>query len=379
MHSGIYIRWCRTAAVAVVAVLLAWATTTRAEFPAPNHLEIHYINVGQGGSTLIIGPNGTRILYDFGAYNGSENIVPYLRDVVGLAAADGLHYTIVSHRDRDHYVGYRDVIQSGYDVLIANYDSGSRKTSDHIRTYWLNPAKRTTAGAVRSIPLGTAIALGDGAEAIVVAANGRVYGEQRSGSARNENDKSVALLVRYRDFQYLLDGDLGAGRETCTDHETQQKDIQTRVARALIRLGLITEKHGLDVLHVAHHGSESSTSAAYYNLVKPEVALISVGKKNQRYLHPRRDVMDKVLLGPDRPSCVTAPPVKEAFQTEDGEKGCSATGCTSFAGRVLGDIRLVTDGRSGYTITGTGRVHSGRRDPEVTKKWKFALDEARQR
>jgi len=361
---------------AMLALVLAVASVARAEFRAPNHLEIHYINVGQGGSTLIIGPNGTRILYDFGAYDGQKDIVPYLRDVVRLAPTDGLHYTIVSHRDRDHYAGYRGVVESGYDVLVANYDSGSRKASDHIRVNWLNPARRTTAGQVRAIPLGTAIAMGDGAEAIVVAANGRVHGEQHAPSVRNENDKSVALLIRYRNFHYLIDGDLGAGSETCTDHETPQKDIQSRVARALIGLGLLTEAHGVDVLHVSHHGSESSTSADYYNLMKPEVALISVGKKNQRYLHPRRDVVDKVLLGPNRPDCVLAPPVKQVFQTEDGEEGCSATGCTSFLGRTLGDIRLTTDGRSRYTITGTGKVHSGRRDPNATKEWKFPVDEA---
>lgn len=33
-------------------------------------LEIPYINTGKGGSTLIIGPNGTRILYDFGNVGG---------------------------------------------------------------------------------------------------------------------------------------------------------------------------------------------------------------------------------------------------------------------------------------------------------------------
>ena len=100
-------------------------------------LEVHYINVGQGGSTLIIGPDGTRILYDFGNVRGDRDIVPYLRDKVGLAPQQGLQFTIVSHRDTDHYVGYREVIEAGYDIIVANYDSGSSKTSLKIRKRWL--------------------------------------------------------------------------------------------------------------------------------------------------------------------------------------------------------------------------------------------------
>ena len=42
-------------------------------------------------------------------------------------------------------------------------------------------------------------------------------------------------------------------------------------------LGWMKPDFGVDVLHIAHHGSESSTSAAYYKLMKPEVGLISVG------------------------------------------------------------------------------------------------------
>ena len=90
------------------------------DFQASGQLEIHYINIGQGGSTLIIGPNGTRILYDFGKRKGTRDILPYLESIQ-LKPDHGLHYAIVSHYDLDHYEGYRALVDGGYDVMVANY------------------------------------------------------------------------------------------------------------------------------------------------------------------------------------------------------------------------------------------------------------------
>jgi beta-lactamase superfamily II metal-dependent hydrolase len=346
------------------------------EFVASGELEIHYINVGQGGCTLIIGPDGTRILYDFGKVAGQRDIVPYLRDVVGLAPQDGLQYTVVSHGDKDHYMGYSDVVEAGYDVSTANYGSGSLKTDTTIIQNWLKPAKKTTAGAVQAIPVGMHIPLGQGAEAVVMAANGVIYGVEVPVPVRDENDRSVVIFIHYGDFQYILDGDLGAGPEACTDHQTGQMDVETHVAFALIQQGLMDSRFGVDVLHIAHHGSESSTSAAYYNLMKPEVGLIIVGLDQGTFLHPREDVVDKVLLPGNRAECVKAPPLKALFQTEDGIKGCSSTGCTSFSGRSVGDIKLKTDGKTGYTISGSNRVHGGSAKAiPPDNVWRFELDE----
>lgn len=351
-----------------------------AQFAPSGELEIHYINVGQGGCTLIIGPNGTRILYDFGARSGEKRIVPYLRDEVGLVPSDGIDIAIVSHRDTDHYMGYRDLVRSGFDIHVANFDSGSEKSSSTIRSHWLEPATKTTAGEVMPIPVGLRISLGDGAEAVVAAANGKMI-DRSEVDVSDENDKSVVLFIQYGEFHYILDGDLGAGEEDCTEHNTGQRDVQSAVARALRDRQLLPVELGVDVMHVAHHGSESSTSAEYFDIIRPEVALISVGLNQRSFLHPRVDVVERVLLGPDRPSCVEAPVVRAVFQTEDGKTGCSSTGCTSFAGIVAGDIKLSTDGRTGYRISSTGAAEvaddSDARTPVVVDQT-FQFDEARE-
>ncbi|NVJ99315.1 MAG: hypothetical protein HWE25_14265 [Alphaproteobacteria bacterium] len=353
----------------------------RADAYTPSgQLEIHYINIGQGGSTLIIGPNGTRILYDFGNVGRGSAIASYLNDAVGLKPSEGIHYTIVSHRDQDHYGGFAQVIDAGYDIKVANYDSGSKKpASNRMNDVWLDKAAQTTAGAVTPISVGMRIPLGEGAEVRVIAANGKIFEyTEKLPFARNENDRSISLYIKYRNFDYILDGDIGAGAEKCTAHQTSQKDFQVPIAKALMRLGWMSPKTGVDVLHIAHHGSESSTSAKYYNLMKPEVGLVSVGKNQGTFRHPRVDVVEKILLteGEERAGCVKAPPLKALFQTDGGLAGTSSTGATSFAGKIIGDIKLVTNGVSNYRISGSGHVeHQTFTENPEGGSWCFPLDE----
>ncbi|MFG6416999.1 ComEC/Rec2 family competence protein [Roseateles sp. DC23W] len=327
-------------------------------------LQIHYINVEQGGATLIVGPNGTKIMYDFGNLPGGKNIGKYLREKVGMREGDPVHYAIVSHADKDHYLGYKHFVEKdGFNVSIANYEPGTTKSiSRTMKSHWLDPAQKTWAKKFKPIPVGLRIALGDGAEAHVVAANGVVLGETTSPAVRNENDRSIALFIRHGNFSYILDGDLGGGNDPCTDHQTSQKKIQERVARALVAHDLIPEGRGVSVMHVAHHGSESSTPSGYYNAMQPEVAVISVGDNQGSFLHPREDVIDKVLLQTVKVSCSLVPPVKAVFQTSEArpKEPCSSTGCISTKGLVAGSFVITTDGRNGYDIKTEKAVKHGK-------------------
>jgi hypothetical protein len=156
----------------------------------------------------------------------------------------------------------------------------------------------------------------------------------------------------------------------------------------------MTVERGVDVLHIAHHGSESSTSAQYYRLMKPEVGLVSVGPNQGKFLHPRVDVVEKILTcrtddgkfqedackaKDTRAECARdTRPLKVLLQTDNGSKGCSSTGCTSFMGLVGGDLLLRTDGKAVYTITVSGRISSDRNRPNVLEAgttFQFSMDE----
>jgi beta-lactamase superfamily II metal-dependent hydrolase len=325
---------------------------------AQTPLQIHYINVEQGQSTLIIGPNGTTILFDGGMeFKGTNEVVPYLQSI-GIPVSQTLDYIVSSHHDTDHYMGLTEVINYGYNAYHV-YDNGSDKTN----TYWVAfvdaVTNHTTAAAVTAISPGTVIDLGYGATATCVAANGSVVGSGAvSGGTSDENDRSVCLLIKYGDFDYVVTGDMGGGSGDigCTGRSTSQINMESPMLQAVMPAGVhpLLSQYGVEVAHVGHHGSESSTNADYMNVLTPRVACISVGSgQSTSWYHPRVDVVEHVLLA--GVSCITAPAAL-VLQTEEG----SPTGATtSFAGNCVGDIVISTDGINSYTISADGAVTQG--------------------
>jgi hypothetical protein len=108
------------------------------------------------------------------------------------------------------------------------------------------------------------------------------------------------------------------------------------------------------VLHVNHHGSESSTNPTYFNTAQPEVALIGVGDgESTGWDLPRIDVVDHVLSAGST-SCITAPAAL-VFQTEEGNPGSTNMSTTGYC---VGNIKVSTDGYT-YTVDADGLVHQG--------------------
>ena len=321
-------------------------------------LEIHYINVGWGGSVLVKGPDGTTVLLEAGnTGRGTDRVVPYLQSI-GIMPANGLDYTFAGHQHCDHLGGLDEVINAGYNVHVKNYYNGSSTTSTCV-TGWNTAAATTTAGAPVSVPVGTVIQLGNGAKLTVVARNGSIIGGG-SVSVSNENDRSIAILIQYGGFDYIWASDMGGGNidEACTGRFTSsQTDVETSVIQAVSPGGafpLITAG-GIDVLNVNHHGSESSTNKNWMNLSQPAVAVISTGAgQSSGFELPRVDVVENVLLA-QATACITVPPAL-VLQSEEGAPSGAQT---SFAGYSVGNIKISTDGVSTFTVSADGAVTQG--------------------
>src|SRR5439155_1451229 len=320
-------------------------------------LEIHYINVGWGGSVLVKGPTGTTVLMEAGnTGKGTAYVVPYLQSI-GLVPATGLDYTIAGHQHCDHIGGLDEVVNAGYNVHIKNYYNGSSYASSCVDE-WNAKAPTTTAGALVVPMVGQQIALGNGATLTFVAVNGRIIGGG-SVSVSDENDRSIAVLIKYGGFDFLWASDLGGGSidTSCTGRSTMQVDVECSVIQAISPGGAfpLISAGGIDVLKANHHGSESSTNQNWMNLSRPAVAIISTGTgQTAGWDLPRIDVVEHVLLA-QATACITVPPAL-VLQTEEG----SPTGSlTSFAGYSVGNIQVVTNGSSGFTVSADGHVTQG--------------------
>ncbi len=318
-------------------------------------LQIHYINVQQGQSTLIVGPDGTTILYD-GGYEtkGTTELVPYLQS---LGITGSLDYIIASHQDTDHFVGLTETMNAGYSASVVYYN-GSDKTNTYVSAFFSAAAAACPGGAV-PLPLGTVIPLGYGATATCVAVNGSVIGSGAvPGGTDNENDRAVCLLIQYGEFDYLVTGDIGGGADdyACTGRNTSQVNIESPLVMSLMPAGAhpLLSEYGLEIAHIAHHGSESSGNADYMNILTPRLACISVGAgQDASYRHPRIDVVEHVFLA--QAPCITAPAAL-VLQTEEG---APIGDLTSTAGYSVGDIVVSTDGVNSYTVSANGAVTQG--------------------
>ena len=89
--------------------------------------------------------------------------------------------------------------------------------------------------------------------------------------------------------------------------------------------------------------------------------------------------MNHILLdGPLRKTtdCQLVAPLVELLQTDQGGRlGESNTDKTSFKGKAIGNIKLITDGTTTYTITGDYRLQVDDPKPNQPYKRTFMLDE----
>jgi competence protein ComEC len=88
------------------------------------------------------------------------------------------------------------------------------------------------------------------------------------------NDDSVVLEVVYGDVALLLTGDIGSGVE---------REIAQYLIPATTR-----------ILKVAHHGSRTSTSQELLDAWRPQIALISCGRRNP-FGHPAPEVIARLI------------------------------------------------------------------------------------
>lgn len=222
----------RLAGVVLLLPLLAPATAR----PPPGQAEFTLLDVGQGLAAVIRTRHHT-LLYDAGPRYGPHFeaggavVLPYLR-AVDRGRVDRL---VISHADSDHRGGAETVLQAlpvteflaSRPLQLAGRTSrpclaGERWTWDGVRFAFLHP----------------------------------------DTDMRGRNNASCVLQVRAGRHALLLTGDI-------------ERPAERRLIR---RLGADL---AADVLVVPHHGSKSSSSAAFLDRVRPAWALYPVGYRNR--------------------------------------------------------------------------------------------------
>ncbi|WP_066418719.1 lamin tail domain-containing protein [Halorubrum aethiopicum] len=229
------------------------------------NLTVHMLNVGQGSSTLIIGPTGETILIDSGDWrDDGADVIDYL-EARGITRIDHL---VTSHADADHIGGHAGVIdhfETDGDGVGAVYDPGIAAGSATYESY-LDAIEEHDVTLYQT-QAGDSIAIED-VEAQVLAPPD----DYLANDDRNEN--SLVIHLQFGSSSFLLPG----------DGETESEEY-------------LVETYGSElnstVLAVGHHGSQSSTSDVFLDTVSPRVALISSAYDSQ-YGHPHEEVLSRL-------------------------------------------------------------------------------------
>ncbi len=215
------------------------------------------IDVGQGDCTFIQA-EGASILIDGGSSDvknvGEYRIAPAIRSY-GVNTLDAV---FISHTDSDHINGIEELIEKNLininKVILPMIDEES--TIEFI--LFLKEYK------IPYIQINT--------NEVIKISNMSFYNLSPKEAKDNINSKSLVLLFCYNNYRALFTGDIS-------------KDEELKI------IGSLSENTNIDLLKIAHHGSNSASCKEFIRAIKPKAATISCGVNNS-YGHPHKEVIN---------------------------------------------------------------------------------------
>lgn len=308
-------------------VLTAGLLAASSALAAPPKMSIYHFDVNTGDSTLIVSPDGRAVLIDAGNKGrGLNPIVEFLNRAKADGVVTSLDFTIATHYDADHIGGLDEVLENGWYPSVAAHDRGDLMLPSFDRDYveesctgvdvdaaesvadWGSPSTfcpiathasceiinyftaASAGGKRKTVTPGQVLELDHGIKLTIVVVNatdaaGNTVNVNFPGRRKDcaSNDLSVGVLISFGDFRYLVAGDLtGMPEENVADVESLIAD----------------DLEPLDMYHVNHHGSNTSSNPTLLAATKPTVAIVSNGRAHN---HPLRSVIDDRILAVNPP------------------------------------------------------------------------------
>ena len=222
---------------------------------ASNQPEIHFLNVGQGDSELVMLPGNVSMLID-GGKPGAGVLGQLQKFLHGNRYIDIM---VMTHPQLDHFGGLIDVLQNYHVGVFLS----SGRIGDASAYQELVAILRQKKVPYIFLKRGDRITYKDNIFDVL-------WPNDASILSSELNNTCIVLLYHYHKFSSLFTGDIAESDEA----------------------GLLASVGKLNVLKVAHHGSRFSSTDVFLTKTKPDVAVIEVGKNT--YGHPTKEALDRL-------------------------------------------------------------------------------------
>lgn len=228
-------------------------------------LRIDFLSLGQGDCSVIQTPRGRVILIDGGAPERSrvDSTTPALVDFLASQGISAIDLMILSHPEDDH-IGELGAVAERYPAAGLLEGTRNQDSDSYRRLVEIIEQRQIPCLTARK---GTRIDIEPNLSAWVLSPDSDTLLREK-----DVNDQSIVLILRYQSLNLLFTGDIS-------------ESIEQRLCAAY-------DNWDVEVLKVPHHGSRFSTSTLFLSEVRPEFAVIQVGRN--RYGHPHLDTLNRL-------------------------------------------------------------------------------------
>jgi competence protein ComEC len=253
-------------------------------------LQAYFLDVGQGDASVILFRDKV-ILIDAGEVDQGDRVVSDLKNL----GVDRIDLLVATHPHSDHIGGMQKVLAAFPVGKVL--DSGTPSPSS-LYEHFLETVDKKNIPYVVAEP-GLTIDLDPSLRILVLSPP-----KERINDDINTN--SIVMRISYGTVNLLYTGDATTAAEEVMLKNSYPLDAQ--------------------ILKLGHHGSSGSSSPAFLSRVRPELAVISLGKDNE-YGHPHKETMERLeKAGPviyrtdkDGTILVRSDGAKYSVTTENGE------------------------------------------------------------
>ena len=222
-----------------------------------NYNYVHFIDAGQGDSTLIETSDGKFALIDASTQSCTSEVLEYLNN----KGVEKLEFVLFTHPHEDHIGGGDEVLKS-FDVKTVFMTDRTENTSAYSNLIKeLTRIKNEKGTSIIRPENDDTFKLGN--IVFTVISDGKKY--------ESTNNSSICVRAELGETSLLFTGDAEAEVENDILQSTAEIDS--------------------DIYKCAHHGSSTSNSQAFLDQVSPEIAIVSCGEGNT-YGHPHKEVVD---------------------------------------------------------------------------------------